>query len=189
MRIKNFNPNYFVADGAIMNDEIERFSDFGIAPITLYVGMEEEAIADVGPFLIDIYKNIDAQNWIIDNTDTSISGIFLKTNAEYDDILDHLQSLILVEDEEGNEMYFRFYDPRVLIKFLPTCNASQLKQFFGPVSEFYVFEDGSKGAIKYLLLNGKLMIVNEEVENDIVIENLDEKKVEEQSDSDLDTIL
>jgi hypothetical protein len=29
---------------------------------------------------------------------------------------------LIVEDPDGEEMYFRFYDPRVLRKFLPVCS-------------------------------------------------------------------
>jgi hypothetical protein len=46
----------------------------------------------------------------------------------------------MVKTEEGEELYFRFYDPRVLRIFLPTCDREQLKDFFGPV-DYYLCED------------------------------------------------
>jgi hypothetical protein len=36
---------------------------------------------------------------------------------------------------------FRFYDPRVLRIFLPTCNAQEVFQFFGPVVNSYLAEN------------------------------------------------
>jgi hypothetical protein len=43
-----------------------------------------------------------------------------------------------------NRMYFRFYDPRVLQAFLPTCTAEQLNGFFGPISRFFFQSDPSQ---------------------------------------------
>jgi hypothetical protein len=33
---------------------------------------------------------------------------------------------------------FRFYDPRVLSVFLPTCLPEQITEMFGPVTHFFV---------------------------------------------------
>jgi hypothetical protein len=35
-------------------------------------------------------------------------------------------------------MMFRYYDPRVLRRFLPTCNGGQLKALFGKIDSFFV---------------------------------------------------
>lgn len=45
----------------------------------------------------------------------------------------HFKKLLRVRDEDGQVLNFRFYDPRVLRVFLPTCTPEQLEQFFGPV--------------------------------------------------------
>ena len=43
----------------------------------------------------------------------------------------------------GERVYFRFYDPRVLRVYLPTCSSSELKGVFGPVGRFVV--EGPEG--------------------------------------------
>ncbi len=43
----------------------------------------------------------------------------------------------MVYDEEGKPLYFRYYDPRVLRAYLPTCNESELQTVFGPVNHYY----------------------------------------------------
>jgi hypothetical protein len=53
---------------------------------------------------------------------------------------EHFRNLLVVEDEDGRNLYFRYYDPRVLRIFLPACTKEQLKEFFGPVKE-YIMED------------------------------------------------
>jgi hypothetical protein len=53
-------------------------------------------------------------------------------------------------------MTFRFYDPRVITKFLPTCNAEELQTFFGKVDTFFAeTEDGEK-LVKFQVENDKL---------------------------------
>ena len=48
-------------------------------------------------------------------------------------LCDHLRKIFIVEDDEGQEYFFRYYDPRVLRTFLPTCSKCQLDEFFGPI--------------------------------------------------------
>jgi hypothetical protein len=62
--------------------------------------------------------------------------------------------LINVYDEEARSLIFRFYDPRVLNKFLPTCDAEQLKKFFGDVDTF--FAENGENLSSFRLENGKL---------------------------------
>ena len=49
-----------------------------------------------------------------------------------------------VADEDGQTFFFRFYDPRVLRAFLPTCSPSQLTDFFGPVRAMIVESEGGE---------------------------------------------
>ena len=42
----------------------------------------------------------------------------------------------MVQLAEGTQVYFRFYDPRVLREFLPTTTHAELLHFFGPVQEW-----------------------------------------------------
>jgi hypothetical protein len=63
----------------------------------------------------------------------------------------------MVEDARGKEMYFRFYDPRVLRVFLPTCTAQEAQDFFGP-SKHYVMEAAEPNtALIYTMTPGDMM--------------------------------
>jgi hypothetical protein len=55
----------------------------------------------------------------------------------------HFRSLLTVHDETGKPMIFRFYDPRVMQNYLPTCNSGELETFFGKV-DVYFAEDGDR---------------------------------------------
>ncbi len=52
----------------------------------------------------------------------------------------HFRKLLRCKDESGRLLVFRFYDPRVLRIYLPTCTGSEAKQFFGPIPQIVVEE-------------------------------------------------
>jgi hypothetical protein len=54
----------------------------------------------------------------------------------------HFRDFLRVQDEEGKKLVFRYYDPRVLRVYLPTCTPEETKRFFGPVIR-YVLEGPS----------------------------------------------
>lgn len=53
----------------------------------------------------------------------------------------HLKKLLRVKDENGRELVFRYYDPRVLRAYLPTCTGAEARTVFGPLTRL-VAEDG-----------------------------------------------
>jgi hypothetical protein len=61
-------------------------------------------------------------------------GILLSSSAHSKDLRRHLRKFLVVRSEEGPRLVFRYYDPRVLRVYLPTCTPAELKTFFGPVS-------------------------------------------------------
>jgi len=54
-------------------------------------------------------------------------------------------------------LFFRFYDPRVMRGYLPTCSPKQLAEFFGPV-DFYIAEgEAPARAHAWSLSDGQLV--------------------------------
>ena len=52
----------------------------------------------------------------------------------------------MVDDEESGEtMYFRYYDPAVLRVFLGAATRRQRELFFGPISRFFAEDDRGSG--------------------------------------------
>jgi hypothetical protein len=48
----------------------------------------------------------------------------------------HFRTLLRVRDESGRNLMFRFYDPRILRAYLPSCTDDEARAVFGPISEF-----------------------------------------------------
>jgi len=70
--------------------------------------------------------------------------------VELEQLFEHLRSFLKVKEPDDKELFFRFYDPRVLRIFLPTCNAQEVFQFFGPVVNSYLAEnDDAKTLLQF----------------------------------------
>jgi hypothetical protein len=65
-------------------------------------------------------------------------GIYLICEKPFLELRTHFRHFLMVQAEGfEHRMYFRFYDPRVLQTFLPTCSPEQRQQFFGPILRFF----------------------------------------------------
>ena len=62
------------------------------------------------------------------------AGILLLTDTEPEPLCAHLRDVFLATDEQDHPFFFRYYDPRVLRLYLPTCTGAEAAEFFGPIS-------------------------------------------------------
>jgi len=99
-----------------------------------------EKLADVAPYLIKLQQDEPLTNWLLSQGIGKNWGVFIKTSIDEKFLVLHLRNLLKVkiEDEGYSTLNFRYYDPRVLSAYLPTCNEKELNIFFGPISCYYV---------------------------------------------------
>jgi len=83
-------------------------------------------------------------------------GILIKSSFPLEELHKHFRKFLIVGTEDNQQLYFRFYDPRVLRIFLPTCDTAQLREFFGPIEYFIMEDEDTAFAIKCWLQNGIL---------------------------------
>lgn len=98
----------------------------------LYQGKSQDRLWAIAPYLAQVDSAL--LDWIAASLWSTPWGIFLVTDATLDTLRSHLRRFLLVDAPDGGQWYFRFYDPRVLARYLPTCDATQLADFFGPVT-------------------------------------------------------
>ncbi|NEN23566.1 DUF4123 domain-containing protein [Cryomorpha ignava] len=149
------SPNYILLDSARMDSEMATARELNPEHTCLYEGDSEKFLSVVAPWLFDFDPKSDFANWIAKNAPTNDWGIFLRSSAEPIKLYRHLRKFLIVSTEDGRELYFRFYDPRVLRVFLPTCDRDQLKEFFGPI-EAFIAEDENGLLVEYALNENKL---------------------------------
>jgi len=137
---------FAILDGASVRELREKLHQLRPEFECLYRGELEPDMAEVAPYLIRLEPKSEFTNWVLEQGWGKHWGIFACTRADLHTIRQHLRRFLTVHDESGKPMYFRFYDPRVLRVYLPTCNASELAEFFGPVENF-VMEGEDPGTL------------------------------------------
>jgi len=151
-------PRYAVLDAARSDQVLVELARSQLDHRSLYEGSAHQQFRTVAPYLVALEPDHPGVDKLLHRGQGNAWGIVLGTKASFDDTRRHLRKLLKVELEgRAKAVYFRFYDPRVLREFLPTCDASQLERFFGPIS-FLLCESEQPGeTICFMLDRGALV--------------------------------
>jgi hypothetical protein len=110
--------------------------------LCLYDGPLPDALADVAPYLVALSADDSASRRIVSAAWGGAWACFIATQVTSPKLRTHLRRFLRVRTEQGKTLVFRFYDPRVLGRYLSTCTDDELREFFGPISGFGI-EDAS----------------------------------------------
>ena len=151
------NHTYSILDAARIFGELDTAQQLQTNFLSLYMGQSEELLSSVAPYLFSYQPDSEFGKWLLEKGWGNSWGMFVETTVSLEDLRKHFRKFLLVKTEEGKELYFRFYDPRVLRIFLPTCDEQQLIEFFGPIKMFAMESEDPEFAIQFEFENGKLI--------------------------------
>jgi hypothetical protein len=115
----------------------------------LYRGPMAGGLEQVAPHLVQLdYRQRDSEDLIRAAWGNSW-GIFFRCQSTLDVLRRHFWQFLSVQDASGCPLLFRYYDPRVLRVYLPTCRSNELRTVFGPVDCFCVEDEDPNGAIEF----------------------------------------
>jgi hypothetical protein len=106
-------------------------------------------LAKSSPYLVKLQAQHPFTKWLIGDGWGDSWGIFLESRASLVGLREHFSKFLKVKDEEGKELFFRYYDPRVLRTYMPGCNNKEADMFFGPVHSFFLEGTDSNILLKY----------------------------------------
>jgi Domain of unknown function (DUF4123) len=117
----------------------------------LYSGQMPVELEHAAPFVVELggdhhfTRRVLAEGW------GQSWGFFVVAPAALDlsMVRRHLRSLLRAKLEDGNTLLFRYYDPRVLRVYLPTCTHDELDTFFGPLLRIIVEDDDGVDAVVF----------------------------------------
>jgi hypothetical protein len=140
---------FMILDAARDDGIFQKLADLDTEVLCLYIGDKAVELATVAPYLINLKREDSFTQWLLMSGWGKSWGIFLQSSAPFKELHRHFRKFLMVHDEEGTPFYFRFYDPRVLRIYLPTCNEKELEAVFGPVSCYYVENRDSSEMIEF----------------------------------------
>lgn len=150
------NSNYIVLDAARMGMDMETAKELNPDFKCLYQGKTELELAGVAPFLFTYTSNSEFKQWFEKFSIGNSWGVLFHSHLPFSEIYKHCRRFLIVKNEGEQEIYFRFYDPRVLRIFLPTCNRVQLKEFFGPINSFILEDEDPNTILQFTFDNIRL---------------------------------
>jgi hypothetical protein len=126
----------------------------------LYSGQLPPVLEEVAPYLVQLYADDGLTRRLIEEGWGQSWGVFLKCDASIHTLRRHLRGFLTVRDPSGKRMVFRYYDPRVLRVYLPTCTADELRTVFGPIECFWT-EGEDRGTLLQFAFSGRKLSVEE----------------------------
>lgn len=149
---------FAMLDGASVPGLLERFdSDPSVEWECLFHGELEPDMAEVAPYLVKLSLEGEFTEWVVGTGWGHHWGTFVTSRQSFRRLRNHLRALTLVYRRDATPLYFRYYDPRVLRVFLPTCSPAQLKQMFGP-ADVLLAESEAGDAVGIYRLNGEELL-------------------------------
>jgi hypothetical protein len=114
----------------------------------LYSGRLSHAMERNAPYLVELGPTYKFSARLIESGWGQSWGVFLRI-ADPSNLRHHLRTFLRVRDESGRILLFRYYDPRVLRAYLPTCRREELQAVFGPVSSFMTESDRGDSVLEF----------------------------------------
>jgi hypothetical protein len=116
--------------------------------LSLYRGDAAARMAIVAPYLVLLDRKSRFTQWLLRGGWGKSYGVFLMATTSMELLRNHFRRFVMVQLPDGRSVYFRFYDPRVLRVYLPTCTPEEQAAMFGPV-EKYVMENEEGDVVEF----------------------------------------
>jgi hypothetical protein len=147
---------YAVLDGASVPDLPVRLYELNATNVCLYRGELPADLVYVAPYLVHLYPGTPFTDWLLTEFWGKHWGIFAQSPLSLTGMRKHFRLLLTVDDANGKPLLFRYYDPRVLVPFLMTCNSNELEIIFGDVKYYFAEAADAKELFRFQFAKDKL---------------------------------
>lgn len=147
---------FAIVDGATAPDLLVSLYRYQPDYVCLYRGELQPDMAEVAPYLVHLEPKGMYTAWLIEHGWGNHWGIFAVSYADMREMRRHFRRFLIVHDSSGKPLLFRYYDPRVLRVYLPTCTAPELAAVFGAVTCYILEDDKQESAVRFHTVSGAL---------------------------------
>ena len=126
--------------------------------LCLYSGRLPRELEIMAPHMVELLPGHRFVHRLLDEGWGRSWGVFVAIQ-DPTSLRRHLRRFLKVRDEAGRMLLFRFYDPRVLRAYLPTCRRDELAEVFGPVAR-YLAEDEDGTALLDFRFDGSRLLTH-----------------------------
>jgi hypothetical protein len=116
---------------------------------SLFEGPKGERLALAAPYLVRLPSGSPILRTLVERGWGKSWGVYLTCRLPFAEVRRHFRKFLLVKDESERQRYFRFYDPRVLRVYLPTCTPTETAEFVGPVGRFLMEDEDPRTLVQF----------------------------------------
>lgn len=107
---------------------------------SLYEGKPKAELVMFAPYLVRLLPDSKLLEKLVNKGWGKSWGVYVTCDLGFSELRRHFRHFLMVKMPDGDQVYFRFYDPRVLKTYLPTLQPDEMNEFFGP-TKYYLLED------------------------------------------------
>lgn len=119
---------------------------------SLFAGSLATELADVGPYLGRLKSFAQDIEKAVENLlAIQIGTLLVAEHGPHDNpsqafaqLHRHLRKFNIVQDPNGKQLFFRYYDPRLIYDVLQALDRQQVNEFFGPINALVVTQAGGR---------------------------------------------
>lgn len=152
------DPLFALLDAARDDRVLDWLKNSGEQYQSLYEGEKAQELEMFAPYLVRLHKQSPLLRRLVREAWGDSWGMYVTSAETAEGLRKHFRHFLMVEIEGGKQVYFRFYDPRVLRAYLPSCNPGEAQELTGPVKHYWMededpnkllrFHAGEKGAVR-----------------------------------------
>jgi hypothetical protein len=154
-------PLYAVLDAARNLRSLYWPKEEGAEHESLYDGDTARNLELFAPYLVRLAPGTPLLRRLVAEAWGESWSVFCTCPLPLAELRKHFRRFLMVE-LDGKPVYFRFYDPRVLRVFLPTCRSGEFQELFGPVSAWLLEGESPDVLLRFSL--GENGLVREEIQ-------------------------
>ena len=147
---------WMIVDAARDRTIFRMLLECGLEHSCLYAGALPPALEIAAPYLVQLEYQDRSTRRFLERAEGNSWSIFLRCDLRLDRLRRHLRHFLVVRDPRGQRLVFRYYDPRVLRVYLPTCNVDELNAVFGPIRCFWADDKTPGSMLGFYFDGGKL---------------------------------
>ena len=157
IRKKNNLHTFAVLDGAAVNGLLDKIYQWHPKHVCLFRGKLRPDMAEVAPYLIRLEDKHPFSEWLIKHAWSRHWGVFFDSPLDEKKLRRKFRDLLNAALPDGRTVTFRFYDPRILNTYLPSCNKVELDVMFDGVNSYYVEDEEQDLLLRHEIKQGVLL--------------------------------
>lgn len=131
---------FAVLDGASVPGLLDKLKAMKPENTCLFSGELAPDVAQTAPYLVSLARGHEFTDWVVAQGWGEHWGIFAAADeaTNFRQMRNHFRTFLMVRRYDGKSLYFRYYDPRVMRVYLPTCTADELAYVCGPIAAYFM---------------------------------------------------